>query len=217
MMTSFSWIINEIIQKIRKNRWKIATDSKFGTVTLESAKNQSWNFWTNMTSWSCIINEISQKYQNNRRKIATDSNFDFKIWSNEANKFWNFRTNLNSFSWIINEITLERIIAFLPFNSWLDVARSFPTWTGGDNEGACCCCGCRSFIVGVGRVICCLLLYYCYSWLLVVSVVSCMNDLMVAFLGSYFASQHLTSSSLTAMAAYHHFLITLTTAHTHTS
>ena len=42
-----------------------------------------------------------------------------------------------------------------------------------------------------------------------------MNDLMVAFLGSYFASQHLTSSSLTAMAAYHHFLITLTTAHTH--
>ena len=21
-----------------------------------------------------------------------------------------------------------------------DVARSFPTWTGGDDEGACCCC-----------------------------------------------------------------------------
>ena len=134
-----------------------------------------------MTSWSCIINEISQKYQNNRRKIATDSKFDFKIWNNEANEFWNFRTNLNSFSWIINEITLERIIAFLPFNSWLDVARSFPTWTGGDNEGACCCCGCRSFIVGVSRVASFVVFVvfvstYCFSWLSAVTVVNCMND-----------------------------------------
>ena len=105
MMTSFSWIINEIKLKIRKNRRKIATHSKFDSKTQYEIENKFWNFSIIMTSSSWIINEINPKLEKNRRKIATDSKFGMKTHYDVEMSSEKFEPIWNRLSYIINEVS----------------------------------------------------------------------------------------------------------------